>query len=218
MNYHAVGDKVIFNPALIRKYDSAISDNVILKVLEKLGFLFCHDPISTMHYLTTFCASGSRYKLGASPDTAPKIVDCSSFTQWLYSKIGIELPRLAIQQYQFGENVPISEAVAGDLIFTAGKGKNFIDDPNKRIGHVGIILETTLGNDTGKVAHAVEGRGVIFTTLRELVNQEDFRGIKGILPKAKKWLTLRIPERFLSRIETTDDVVWLVLTKYQSML
>lgn len=51
---------------------------------------------------------------GASPTTS---FDCSGLTQWAYGKASIILPRVAQDQYDVTQKIPMSEAKAGDLIF-----------------------------------------------------------------------------------------------------
>ena len=43
--------------------------------------------------------------------------DCSGFVQTIYRTYGIELPRVATEQAYAGEQIPVSEAQPGDLIF-----------------------------------------------------------------------------------------------------
>lgn len=47
----------------------------------------------------------------------PAGFDCSGFTKYVFSHNGIELPRLADQQYEVGEKVKRAELVPGDLVF-----------------------------------------------------------------------------------------------------
>jgi len=68
-------------------------------------------------------------------------IDCSGFAQYLYSLVGIQLPRDASQQVSSGKTLSfVSEAQPGDLAF--------FDDDEAQITHVGIIY------DTGKIIHA----------------------------------------------------------------
>ena len=67
-------------------------------------------------------------------------IDCSGFTQLVFSVCGVNIPRDAYQQVDFGNKIKFSKKEPGDLIF-------FINDRNK-IHHVGIALE----ND--KIIHA----------------------------------------------------------------
>lgn len=43
--------------------------------------------------------------------------DCSGFTKYVFSHNGIELPRLADEQYEVGEKVSRSDLAPGDLVF-----------------------------------------------------------------------------------------------------
>lgn len=45
--------------------------------------------------------------------------DCSGFVQQIYSNFNIELPRVAEDQAEVGEKIPVSDAQPGDLIFYA---------------------------------------------------------------------------------------------------
>ena len=48
---------------------------------------------------------GKPYKYGAKPAEAPKVFDCSSFAQYLYKKVGVALPRTALEQAHIGKKV-----------------------------------------------------------------------------------------------------------------
>lgn len=52
---------------------------------------------------------------GDSPSTS---FDCSGLVQWCYGKAGIALPRTAQEQYNVTQHIPLSEAKAGDLVFS----------------------------------------------------------------------------------------------------
>lgn len=68
--------------------------------------------------------------------TSPKGFDCSGFTQYVYGKLGIKLPRTSQEQAQVGQAVGnISQARPGDLVFFAGA-----DGTASAPGHVGIYL------------------------------------------------------------------------------
>ncbi len=66
--------------------------------------------------------------------------DCSGFTQHVYARFGIIIPRMAAAQYELSEKSPINNAKKGDLVFfnTRGLGPT----------HVGIYL------GKGKFIHA----------------------------------------------------------------
>ena len=60
-------------------------------------------------------------------------IDCSGFTQLVFSLCGIKIPRDAYQQVKLGKKLNFSKTSPGDLIF-------FINDSD-RIHHVGIALK-----------------------------------------------------------------------------
>lgn len=59
-------------------------------------------------------------------------VDCSAFTQILYSKFEKELPRTSKEQSLIGETIASSLALPGDLVF--------LGYPNEDVSHVGIYM------------------------------------------------------------------------------
>ncbi|MNJ42469.1 putative endopeptidase p60 precursor [compost metagenome] len=63
-------------------------------------------------------------------------LDCSSFTQYVYGRAGIKLPRTSNWQYQYGTYVSKDQLRKGDLVF-------FKEHGSKTITHVAIYL----GND-----------------------------------------------------------------------
>ena len=70
---------------------------------------------------------------GASPRAG---FDCSGFVQYVYGRVGIELPHYAAGQYGHGRRVSRGALRAGDLVFFSG------------LGHVGIYA------GGGKFIHA----------------------------------------------------------------
>ena len=48
--------------------------------------------------------------------------DCSGFVQSIYKEYGVELPRVAADQAQYGTKIPVEDAQPGDLIFYAKDG------------------------------------------------------------------------------------------------
>ena len=70
---------------------------------------------------------GRPYEWGAE---GPKTFDCSGLTQYVYSRFGVDLPRRAINQSDFGE--PTRRLQRGDLVFfSSGAGQSVVT-------HVGI--------------------------------------------------------------------------------
>ena len=68
-------------------------------------------------------------------------IDCSGLVQVVYHMCGLDLPRNAAQQSDFGTALDfVDEALPGDLAF--------FDNPAGEIIHVGIVI------DNGKIIHA----------------------------------------------------------------
>ncbi|WP_274364918.1 C40 family peptidase [Paenibacillus thermotolerans] len=80
---------------------------------------------------------GVRYDFGAKPYPRSHRFDCSSYTQYVYGKYGIRLPRTARAQSRVGKTVSRKSLRKGDLLFfyVPGRFKS-----NKVVGHVGIYI------------------------------------------------------------------------------
>ena len=69
---------------------------------------------------------------GSSPSTS---FDCSGLIQWCYAKAGVQLPRVAQDQYDVTTHIPLSEAKIGDLVFF-----HSTYDAGTYVTHVGIYV------------------------------------------------------------------------------
>jgi cell wall-associated NlpC family hydrolase len=90
---------------------------------------------------------GVRYKFGAKTGNTSSF-DCSSFTQYIFRKHGVNIPRSSKQQSKVGKFVPKSQLKPGDLVFFYSP-----------IHHVGIYI----GN--GKVMHTYGKPGVTISSI-----------------------------------------------------
>ena len=72
---------------------------------------------------------GTPYRWGG---TTPAAFDCSGFTRYIYTKLGIKLPRTAREQYKTGQVVKSGNWKPGDLIF--------FDMMKGYVSHVGMYL------------------------------------------------------------------------------
>jgi murein DD-endopeptidase / murein LD-carboxypeptidase len=95
---------------------------------------------------------GTPYKFGSKTGVTSTF-DCSSFTQLMYSKIGISLPRTSKDQATKGAYVSKSNLRKGDLVFFSTRSSN------GRIAHVAIYA----GN--GKILHTYGEGGVKYSNL-----------------------------------------------------
>ncbi|SMO77762.1 C40 family peptidase [Melghirimyces algeriensis] len=96
---------------------------------------------------------GVPYKFGAEYPSSGKF-DCSSFTQYVFAKHGVKLPRTSRQQSKVGVEVPRSQMQKGDLVFFKLKGRS-------GIRHVGIYA----GN--GKLLHTWGPGGVRYDEMSD---------------------------------------------------
>jgi cell wall-associated NlpC family hydrolase len=82
--------------------------------------------MSAMDYL------GTPYAWGGESPTG---FDCSGLAQYLYAKVGVNIPRTTYDQFKGGLSVPKSQLQAGDLVFFKGS-----DSRDGLPGHVGIYI------------------------------------------------------------------------------
>ncbi len=82
--------------------------------------------------------------------------DCSGFTQYVYGKSGIRLPRTAREQARYGKKVKLRKAKTGDLVFFS---------EGKVISHVGIISDVR-GNEITMI-HASSSEGITFSNIQQ---------------------------------------------------
>ena len=95
---------------------------------------------------------GGKYVWGG---THPKGFDCSGYTQYIYKKEGVSIPRTAYEQSKVGKEVSRFDLKKGDLLF-------FLTDKSRGIPvtHVGMYI------GYGKFIHAASRRqGIIITSL-----------------------------------------------------
>ena len=68
---------------------------------------------------------------GDNPNTS---FDCSGLVQWCYGKAAISLPRVAQDQYDATQHIPLAQAKAGDLVFF-----HSTYNAGTYVTHVGIV-------------------------------------------------------------------------------
>lgn len=128
---------------------------------------------------------GKPYRYGAKLWEAPKVFDCSSFIQYLYKRIGIDLPGTALEQAHLGRKIDHrkEELQIGDLIFIKGGWGRYDPDFPEGIGHVAMYI------GDGKIIHAKWERNkngsdngkVKEEPVETLLNRNDLIVIKRIL-------------------------------------
>ncbi len=147
---------------------------------------------------------GKKYCRGSTYSEKTQTFDCSGLTQWLYGQKGIYIPRISIDQREFGIPVGIEELKVGDLVFTTGHINYYWEeDENNSIGHVGIY--------TGKsVIHAAgKRRGVVEDSLCSFFDRE-VRGAVRIYDWIDSADTIIIPEK--EKVEYDLHLRWRILS------
>mgnify|MGYP003949414193 CR=1 FL=1 len=87
--------------------------------------------------------------------TSPNGFDCSGFTQYVYLKKGIKIPRIAKDQYSTAKKIKEKSVKTGDLIFFSNSSK---------ISHVGIVY--SVNNNKLEMIHASSSKGIIITDIK----------------------------------------------------
>ena len=176
--YLAVGNKCAVDLAA---WNLPVSPERALEILKHKGFRVVE---VNLIQLARGCVGRSHYQRGALISQAPDVMDCSTLAKWLYGQAGIWLPRHSIDQAEMGNFVPLSQAQAGDLVFTKGV-KPYFHNPSCQIGHVGMVTEQET------VIHAANSkRGVAEDRLEDFVD-ENFRTIRRIM--SPSMITLESP-------------------------
>ena len=93
---------------------------------------------------TALTLRGVPYRNGGSD---PGGFDCSGFTQYVFARNGVRLPRAVEEQYEQGKKLKPRDVESGDLVFfkTVSRGPS----------HVGIVV----GDD--QFIHAPSSKGVV---------------------------------------------------------
>jgi hypothetical protein len=144
----------------------------------------------------------SSYRAGCPVEQAPGVVDCASFTRWLYGQLGLWLPRYCVQQRTLGTPVSLHKHQKGDLLFMNGYQGKFWIDESEKVGHVGIAT------GEGTIMHAAcKSRGVVEDDIRRFIKDtQQFRGVRRLFPDITIVRTYEIrPGRL---VEHMDDVRW----------
>ncbi|MDO8572337.1 MAG: phenylalanine--tRNA ligase beta subunit-related protein [bacterium] len=121
------------------------------------------------------------YKFGASiVYDAPRAFDCSSFIAYLFAQAGVQIPRMAVDQYAYGEAVSEKELEPGDLVFSnTGAGKIYYETVEfmkgikipEGVDHCGLYM----GN--GNVIHATRATGKV--VMESMSESSPFKNIMG---------------------------------------
>jgi phenylalanyl-tRNA synthetase beta subunit len=100
--------------------------------------------------------------------------DCSYLTQTIFSQAGLPIPRIAVDQFEAGEEISLDELKPGDLLFLKGTFENQKQEKaHKGIGHVGLYI----GKDQVLQASSRLGK-VVVSPLKLFAKAKDFVGAR----------------------------------------
>ncbi|MFA6430389.1 MAG: phenylalanine--tRNA ligase beta subunit-related protein [Candidatus Paceibacterota bacterium] len=158
-----------------------ITDKDIEEIFNKFGFEYEKvKPVEKVLEVANFLI-GVPYKKGSSITyEAPNSFDCSGFALYCFSRAGVQIPRVSIDQFVFGKEISKGELIPGDMIFSnTGVGNihyetiNFLPGTKAEHGvdHVGIYI------GDGKVIYTTELFGKV--VVGDLDKAERFKNIVG---------------------------------------
>ena len=110
---------------------------------------------------------GSRYRYGG---TSRGGFDCSGFTSYVYSRLGVRLPHSSSAQFGCGRPVSRGDLKPGDLVFF-GRGGRYV-------GHVGIYV-----GDNRFVHASNPSRGVVVDSMGSAYYARNYRGARRVRGK-----------------------------------
>ncbi len=145
----------------------SITDTAPFKVGKPVPF---HKQILEANKVTSLISTakqyiGVPYQFGG---TTPKGFDCSGYLQYIFAKEGLNIPRLADDQYRLGVSVKSSkQLVPGDLVFFSTSGSG--------ISHSALYL----GDE--KFIHASSSKGIRIDELSSSYWKPRFVGGKHIV-------------------------------------
>ncbi len=171
----------------------------VVKILEGLGFEVKLKSAIEKLIKKAKKLVGKPYKFGADLKHAPREFNCSSLVRHVYRKMGLGLPRDAIEQIETGKKISKKHLEPGDLIFSKGLT---VPRKNKKwpqgVGHVGIY------SGKGKVIHASQKLMKVQET--DLEEFKQWRGACRLLEEEDSLLTVKVPTRRLD-IQGPEDLV-----------
>lgn len=201
----------IYPQDVSRNLGVEIPEKDIIDILQRLGFEIKKiKPVTNILKLAK-SLQGRPYKYGSSVSfDAPEFFDCSSFTSYVFSQSGIQIPRMAVDQYFFGHAIAEKDIKPGDLVFANTKkgkihyeSKEFLKGSKIKEGidHCGIYL------GSGKVAHATRRKGeVIIENFKKSPSFRNFRGAKRVISENDDLFVLTVPDERLD-IRIKEDLI-----------
>ncbi len=158
-----------------------ITDKDIEEIFNKFGFEY--EKVKPVEKVLEVANSliGVSYKKGSSITyEAPSSFDCSGFALYCFSRAGVQIPRVSVDQFVFGKEISKEQLIPGDMVFSnTGVGNihyetiNFL--PGTKVGHGVDHAGIYLGD--GKIIYTTELFGKV--VVGDLDKAERFKNIVG---------------------------------------
>ncbi len=197
--YRAVADRVAVD---LTHLDVPLTPQETRKLLESKGFTFRFLQIVPDLRRQKGI---SVYKQRALLRQAPALADCSSLVQWAFGQSGIEIPRLSIEQREFGRRIDFDHLRPLDLVFTSSEKHNYyLTDKRDGVGHVGVFTSQRT------VLHLTRD-GLQEEGISELLVRREFRGAARIVHNPLSTVVLETPDNI--DIHSDASVKWFILSQ-----
>lgn len=149
---------------------------------------------------------GTPYRYGG---TTPRGFDCSGFMVHIFGEHGIELPRTATQQYKAHSTIKRDNLKRGDLVFFSSRSRN------KRIGHVGVVIEEP--KEAGGVyrfIHSSTSRGIVISKSTESYYASRYVGACRVIHPIKFDASIAISYDEKKHIVDKKETLYSISKKY----
>ncbi|MDY0195850.1 MAG: C40 family peptidase [Sulfurovaceae bacterium] len=154
---------------LLTYFTNAQATIAVIKLQEQTNLPYCDKESNTTGNMSKVdeLIWLAKSKLGSSYEptkAGPDHFDCSGFVYYLFTTIGISIPRTSIGQSQSGKKLTREELEKGDVLF-------FDTFQRNHINHSGVYL------GDGKFIHSTSGKayGVIISDLDKGFYLDKFR-------------------------------------------
>ncbi|MCH7541599.1 C40 family peptidase [Patescibacteria group bacterium] len=119
---------------------------------------------------------GTPYKRTARHYQAPDVFNCSTFTRFIFEKVGKNLPKKAITQAAKGRKVYPKNIKTGDLVFIRGTRGYYNKEFPNGVGHVGICV-----GDDKVISARGRDKQVVEEKLKNYLKKDQFRTIRRFI-------------------------------------
>ena len=157
----------------IRKTISSIILGGVLAATSVISsFAYTQEDLQTV-VDTAYNELGKPYVFGSAPyDNSSH--DCSSLMMYCYKQIGIDLPRVSVDQAEVGLGVPIDDIQIADIVCMHTSDRNGVG----KTSHVGLYIGNgklieARGRRYGVVITNLEDRKPIITTVRRILVESE---------------------------------------------